>query len=322
MNGARRFLSISFALVVAGAVVSSAAVAQEARRGVMGSLALELNGSSVGFLRGAEGGDVRAEVITQAMGWFPKKQLAQPTVEDLKLELGPDMDKAVYDWIAASWKGNFSLANGAVMQVNYDSNVLARREFSSASVVGTTIPALDASSKDPGYLMLAIHPESVRMTKGGGTVSPTLGGRSRPWITSNFRVDIPGLDCSRIKKVGGFTVTIQPKGSIQFPNLKLTMAESSAESWIAWHKSFVVDGLNGDNSEKDGAIIFLAADMGTEIGRISLSHLGISSLTFDNPEGASNMIRTVTAELYCEGMAFQWTGGSGGNVLNTRTLIR
>src|SRR5262245_17717989 len=125
-------------------------------------------------------------------------------------------------------------------------------------------------------------------------------------MASNFRVEIPGLDCSRVRKVDSFTVKSYPNKNLDFPTLTLTLPES----WIAWHKSMVVDGMNGDSSEKNGAIVFLAADMSTEIGRVSLSNLGISSLKFDSPGGAS-MIRTVTAELYCEGMAFQWTGGSG-----------
>ena len=321
MNPSGRLPSVAF-LWISLLFATTASAALGERAGVTGSLALELNGSPVGYIRSAGGGDVRADVITDAMGAFPKKHLGAAKVADLRLELGPDMDKAVYDWVAASWSGKYSRSSGALLSVNFDSNVMARREFSNASLVETSIPDLDASSKDAGYVTVTLRPEMVRLSKGAGMVSPSLGGRARPWMVSNFRVEIPGLDCSKVKKVAGFTVKTDPDRAIVFPNIVLTFPESSADSWIEWHKYFVVDGLNGDGSEKNGAIVFLAGDMGTEIGRVALSNIGISSLRFDNPEGASNMIRTVTAELYCESMSFTWTGGSGGNVLNTRILIR
>ena len=237
MNRARRLASISFALAVTGAMFLSPSAAS-AQRAVSGAIALEVNGTQVGFLRSAEGGEVKGNVVSD-LGSL-KKHLGTTKVEDLSLELGPDMNKSIYDWVAMSWKGTSSPASGAVLLVNYDSNVMARREFSSATIGETTIPELDALSKEPGYVKVTLRPQSVRTVKGAGLVSPTLGGK-KAWLTSNFKVELPGLDCTKVRKVDGFTVKMNPT---QFPDLRLTLPESSAETWIAWKRENEIDHVN------------------------------------------------------------------------------
>jgi hypothetical protein len=295
---------------------------QELRRSVGGAVALEWNGSQVGFLRSAEGGDVEAEVMTTvSQGSFAKKQVSGIKINDLTLQIGPDMEKPIYEAIAASWQGTTSLANGAVLMVAYDSKVMSRREFSSAKIVATTFPALDGTSKEPAAMTVVLQPEGARVVKGAGTVQPTIGGNSKAWLPGNFRLEIPGLDCTHVRKIDGFTVKVGTK-SVEFPNLEVTLNESNAETWAAWLKSFVIDGNNGESAEKTGSIVFFGSDAQTELGRISLFNLGISGLKYDAVGAGAGPIRTVTAQLYCERMALQWTGGAGAGALQTRTLLR
>jgi hypothetical protein len=315
-------LALGITLVgVMAATVS--ANGQELRRSVGGAVALEWNGSQVGFLRGAEGGDVAAEVMTTvSQGSFAKKSVSGIKINDLTLQIGPDMDKPIYEAIAASWQGTTSLASGAVLMVAYDSKVMSRREFSSAKIVATTFPALDATSKEPAAMTVVLRPEGARVVKGAGTVQPTMGGNSKAWLPGNFRLEIPGLDCTHVRKIDALTVKMTPGKSVEFPNLEVTLNESNAETWAAWLKSFVIDGNNGESAEKTGSIVFFGSDAQTELGRISLYNLGISGLKYDALGAGAGPIRTVTAQLYCERMALQWTGGAGAGALQTRTLLR
>ena len=89
-------------------------------------------------------------------------------------------------------------------------------------------------------------------------------------------------------------------GRAEFPTLRVTLSQASAESWFDWHESFVVQGNNADNSERNGSLSFLSADLMTELTRIELYHLGIVRLT----PAPKNQIARVVAELYCEEMAF------------------
>ena len=72
------------------------------------------------------------------------------------------------------------------------------------------------------------------------------------FLPSNFRLQIDGLDCSKVTKIESFTVkqgvaskdigsardSQKEPGKLEFPNLKITMAEVAAQSFIDWHENF------------------------------------------------------------------------------------
>lgn len=69
---------------------------------------------------------------------------------------------------------------------------------------------VDASSKEPVYLTVKFQPELTRCKKGSGKVvaSPAITTtQQKIWTSSNFRLEISGLDCTKVKRVDSFTVT-------------------------------------------------------------------------------------------------------------------
>ena len=311
-------------LAVLGAVATAPARAQDLRRpAVAGTYALELNGSARGSLRSVRGGAINAPIVTQSVsGTFVKKHIGAPSYEDLVLEMGPGMDASVYEWIAGSWKGVPGSVQGAVVLANYNLEVVQRIEFE-GSIAETTIPALDASSKEPAWVTVAVRPESIKHAKGGGSApNPQLGGKQAIWQSSHFRMTLPGVDCSRVKKIDAFTITSKA-GVPQFPNLTVTIGSAGSESWAQWFQSFVVAGNNGDGQEKDGEIVFLAPDQQTELGRVRLIQEGIFGLEYENA-GAPEAMRSVKGSLYCERMEFEWKGGTAldSNPMKVRILSR
>ncbi len=69
-----------------------------------------------------------------------------------------------------------------------------------------------------------------------------------------------------------------------------------------WSDDFIAKGNNGDDREKNGAIVFLDASLKNELGRINLFNCGIAGLSPEPQVANSEAIRRVTAEVYCEQM--------------------
>jgi len=116
-----------------------------------------------------------------------------------------------------------------------------------------------------------------------------------------------GLDCTKVTKIDSFTVKqtlandnvghardVQSKpGRLDFPNLKISLSEASAQTWVDWHDDFVIKGNNGESSEKNGSLTFLSPNRTTELGRINFFNLGIFKLAFDESDAAPDAIKRV-----------------------------
>ena len=273
------------------------------------------NTSEISVLSGSDGGTIFADVISSSEAGlhFPRKHLGLPKYENFVILIGAAGSQGLFDWVAGSWGPNPEAKNGALLSVDANFKIRSEAEFSSALVVETSFPALDAASKEPGYISIHLRPEFIDLKPGAGTLSLQFA-KQNLWRTANFRLEIDGLDCTKVSKIDAFTVkrdvttvasgsggiSLVP-GNVGFPNLRITLANVSANPWHDWHKSFVVDGNNGDAFERNGTIRFLSNDLKKELSRIELHHLGIIRI---GPEPGGDQIARVTAELYCEEMQF------------------
>lgn len=335
MNGIRRFAPWTSAVPLCLLLlIPRPAASQDVRRAASaGAFALELQGAPVGFLHGASGGDAKATtVIGGGSGGFADKHPGQLQYSDLLLEVGTGMEPAVYAWIASAWEGKSTRMSGAVVLADYNFQVMARREFHDALLAETALPALDASSKDAAYITLRLAPASVRASKGGGSVPSALATKQRPWLASNFRLEIPGLDCTRVRRIEPFRVgtkiatdlrgadlrgSAEP-GALQVSDLVVTLPEAYADTWQDWMQSFLVDGKSDE--EKSGDLVLLGTDLQSEVARVHLSGLGIISATHP-PVETAGAIRNVVFTLYCERATLEWKGGTGA-VMNVRVFGR
>ncbi|HET7700516.1 MAG TPA: phage tail protein [Candidatus Limnocylindria bacterium] len=305
----------------AAALVPNAreATPADARTFVGGRFFFNLDGVKCGFLKSVEGGNTYADVVTQQVGatGFAKKHIGQPKYEDLTLQIGFSMSKAVYDWISATWNMNYMRKSGSIQAADYQGDVKATREFFNALITETGIPACDGSSKEPGYLRLRFAPEFARNSKTGGSLDSSTPKPQKTWLPSNFRLEIDGLDCTKVNKIDSFTVKqtvatddigetrdyLREPGKLEFPNLKITLAQASSQSWFDWFEEFVIKGNNVDSDEKSGRLVFLSADLKTELARITFFNMGIFKISQPS-QSSSDTIPRVTAELYVERMEF------------------
>jgi hypothetical protein len=196
---------------------------------------------------------------------------------------------------------------------------VSEREFTNALLVETTLPALDAGSKDAALITVKLAPEYTRLKQASGKASTFADNKAaKKWLASNFRFEMTGLDASKVSKIDSFTVRQVSRensvgemrdyqkvpGSIEFPNLRITLAASTAGSWENWHEDFVVNGNNGADKERNGAIVYLDPTRTAELGRVNLSNCGIFRLSAEKVEAGSEQLRRLVADLYCERMDF------------------
>jgi phage tail-like protein len=293
---------------------------------VAGHYQLELAGLAAGYLDSVEGGDATSDVVMERVGpdQIAHKHIAGVKYEDIALNCGPGMSKDLYDWIKAMIDRNFTRQNGAVVATDYNYKELTRVNFFNALLTEVGFPALDASSKDPAKLSIRFTPESTRHQRGGGTYA---GGQKVPfqkrWLSSNFRLQIDKLDCTRVNKIEALTVKQQlvahsvgasrdyqtEPSHLEISNLAVTLPEANAETFYNWHESFVIKGKNGPEEERSGTLEFLGNDLKEVLFTLELKNLGIFRLTPEKVEAGSENIRRVKAEMYCQEVAFGYMSG-------------
>jgi hypothetical protein len=280
-----------------------------------GRFHLELDGQPCGFLRSVEGGTVKAEVVTEPPGseHYLKKHLANVATEPIALSFDLSLAPSVYDWIADAWTGRQSPHSGRIVFSDATLKATKELEFQHALIESVTFPALDGASRDPGYLTAVIRPETARFQKASGDTKGAVASKSKQWLASNFRVDIDSLDGKHVSKVDAFRVdtavgaevgphrdaSVAPH--VDFPSLRVTVAETGAAAWQAWHQDFVVNGNCSDAEEKAGALVLLDPTM-KEFGRVELGGLGIYRLAPEKAEAGKEAVARLVAELYCERM--------------------
>jgi len=263
---------------------------------------LTLGGVVCGFVTSAEGGDISAPVIHEPGGAFVRKRLGPPAPTPIDLSFDLSLDKVVYEWIAQAWAGNATPRGGSLIELDPNNQARAELTFENAVVAASTVPAMDAASKTPCVLNVRLV---AAVTGRHAPSGPAVGVTAKPkkaWLPSNFRLELGDLDTKRVSKVEAFTVPTGEKGAVDFPDLRVELAETSSEKWTSWHEEFVVQGKNDDQHEKAGALVFLAPDQKAELGSVKLAGVGIYRLARPPAREGQEQVSRIQASLYCERM--------------------
>jgi len=340
-----RFLGTVGAAGVAGAAIAggawrtskagaAAAPGTGGRAFSAGHFALQLEGSKeIGFLRSVEGGNAVGEVRHEvgSASYYQKKHIGNVKYEEITAEFGMAMSKDVYDWISATLTGNRDQErkSGAIIAADFNFNAQARREFTDALITEVGFPALDASSKDAAFMTVKFAPEETVDKPASGKLSPESKKLQKQWLPSNFRFEVGDknlLPTGRVNKIEAITIkrtvvtdeigdTRDPQkepGKLEFPNLVFTLPEADAQPWLDYFEDFVIQGNNSDNDggEKRGRLTYLASNLKDELGRLDFFNLGIFKISTDKAEAASDTIKRVKVELYCERLEFMYLAGA------------
>jgi hypothetical protein len=281
-----------------------------------GSSLLELSGAFAGQLLSVEGGDAASDVIKEKLGSdsVVRKHLAGVRYTEIELECDAGMERTFFDWIRDTLSRKFTRKSGAISFPDLSDQAHSRVEFSDALLTGVSFPALNAESKDTVTMTVKLTPEFTRREKGSGPPkSPPVGPKGRAgWTAANFRLQIDGLDCRHVSKIEPLiftTVVAEKVGELRdyerepfqldVSDLVVTLPESEAASFYAWHDEFVIKGMNGPQYEKNGTLEFLSPNQKDALLTLQLKNLGIFRLESVKPS-ASVRIGRVRASMYCE----------------------
>jgi hypothetical protein len=267
-----------------------------------GRFMLVLDGVVAGFLRAVEGGAVTADVIVEdGNDFFTTKSLGDVRYEPVRLSVDFPLEKGVADWVRETWQGGEKRHDVSVVALDQALKPVSERQFVQSALAAVTIPPCDAATKESPPFVLELQP-SHTVTRKPSAQPAKVAAKQKQWLGSNFRLEIGGLDCSRVARIDALPVrrlTSERGAKLDFPPLRITLAEAGAQTWTAWHDAFVVR-RRARLQERSGKLTFLAPDLKGTLGELSFFGLGIYRLTpAPRPPGSDQAARLV-AELYCE----------------------
>lgn len=281
--------------------------AQKSRDLSSGRIGLEIEGQFVGWVKSADGGGPVADVVQEKAGGgqAPKKRLTGVRYDPIRVECYIDALPALADWLRGTQTQGKPRRNGALIFADFNYKAVTRLEFQNALLTEVGLPALDAASKDLALVSVTFQPEFTRSVDGRGAITAPPQGKTKIVLTSNFRLTIPGVDCSRVSKIsaityrqkvaagGAATYRELPQGgqAVEVSDMTLTVNESGTGPFSSWLQDFVVKGNNADSQEREGKLELLAPDLKEVLLTVNLKHLGIYRIADDKTSTVSLLVQ-------------------------------
>ncbi len=300
-----------------------AVTGEAAGRASGGAYALELDGVKIGWLSLAGGGGASGDVILEPTGpdRVVRKHLGGVKYNDIRLGIETGMSATVFQWIKAVLDRQPSRKSGAIISADVQHRERERLSFKDALIAEIGFPALDASSKDAGRIVLTLAPEFTKLTPTPShpvITGPTAAKTQKKWLVANFRLQIDGLDTSKINRIEALTIkqklvesavgelrSVRKEATtLEIPNLIVTLPVANGKTWVDWHQDFVINGNSSANKEKNGTLELLGSNLQDVLFTLTFRHLGITRLTRQMPASGEGVAR-VKAEMYCEEIAFE-----------------
>ena len=119
---------------------------------------------------------------------------------------------------------------------------------------------------------------------------------------SNFRVSLDGLDLDSVARVGPLTLRRPLAADAEIPDLELTLSEAGSASIADWHRTFVIDGDNGEKDEKSGSIALLDPALRDTLLQVDLSRCRHLRPRPHSGGRGTDAISRITTRMYCEEM--------------------
>ncbi len=289
-----------------------------------GRFTLELDDKKpVGFVTSIDGGHFKSDPVPSQVGEsnIITRYAGKPKYDDITITVGMAMSPAFWQWVKASLDNKPQRRSGAIVGYDFNNKERTRRTFKNALITEVGFPALDGASKTGALLTVKISPETLEFKDGDHStlqIDQALNEaqKQKRWLASNFKFALEkfkGDESLRNAKIEAFTVKqnvivnpVGPElesrkevGRLELPQLQVSFAETQMAKWHAWFDKTVV---KGSPEQTTGAITYLASDYTTELMRLELHNVGLSSLEIEKYEAGKEAISRVKATLWVETM--------------------
>jgi hypothetical protein len=281
-----------------------------------GAFALEIEGKIAGYIKKADLGKLKGEVVTNNLGAVnrQKKHVAKMSWDAMTFEVGVGMGKELMDWINSSFEMNHLRKNGAFLMFDHNYNMMRRCDFTDAHITEITIPACDAKGKDGMYFSIKIQPETVRFTDGGGKINPVVGEHQKLHANTNFRFDAAGWPNKHISKIdslkwtckvtedahGEFIESQYLPTAVEVGDLTLVNASQDQKPWFEKAKAFLIDGQRAESDEMAWGLDILGPDAKTAISTIHFENVGFKEFNFEDSEANKDAASKFKVVMYVE----------------------
>jgi hypothetical protein len=290
-----------------------------------GHFALDIMGVNAGSLKKFDGLQMEADIVSNDLGPanIQKKHVANIRWTPAKASIGIDIGKEMYTIIQRAFQAQQKPFDGALHVADSNYKIQSSLNFTDAIMTSVTFPKMDGSSKDAAYFDFEWEAEMVRWLMGDNSdIRRPIAAEQKAWLRSNFRFEMGGLPCNRVATIDSFTwkcaVVRDPIGEptrrpakVTVPNITVEVSMADYDAWFQAAKKWFIDGDHEAKDEMSGAIVFLAPDMKTEIGRVTLKNCGFARFTHGTFEANSERVARFSCEFYVEAMEFAIKYGEG-----------
>ncbi len=275
---------------------------------------LSVKGSDVNFPKAVTGGAIFAGVQRPTASHRGKNiEGGGYEVEDTIISIGFDESPDLYDWIKAASENGGSPRSCFLTVYDQNRQPKEKTELRNTIISEISVPACDTyASQEPAYLSVSLSPQkAVNVPNPAPWPSGANTPTQRMWIPSNFKLEIAGLDCTKVTRIESFSIkqlrNALGNPALEVSNLRVTVPESAGQTWKAWCNDFLVLGHNAESNEKSGTLTLLAGNGADACFQVKFINLGLSRFGKD-PANAANYV----ADLFCDSMRFQYIASQGG----------
>lgn len=287
---------------VTAAPGTSVAAAKSARPDLAAAqTVLELASGSTqasGRVASLEGGEPFADLVEQAGPGGVDLRPGPVRYADIVAKVGlTEFGKLLGQWAS----GQQGPLEGRIVGADFASKVQYYRSFPQAQLAEVGFPAFDGASKESGHLQLRLVPVSTKLEAPtpGANVPWTTGHKPKTWLTSNFRLDIPGLATSKVSRIEPFKLAVKTSGGATYvggTRLTVTFAAKDAATWLEWQDQFFA---SGGSAERTLELKLLDPSLKDTLLTLKGSGVGLLSLAVPG-EGYTEKLPRMRAELYVE----------------------
>lgn len=287
-----------------------------------GRFVLDINGEMAGIIKSFSGFDYQKDAIVHDLGGDigQMKSVGNLKYTPAKFQVGMGMGKELYQWIKSAFDKNVQTKSGTFTAGDFNYKATSAIDFQDALITSVVVPALDATSKEQGYLTVSADAERVRHLKGNGAdIRGKIGVKQKAWTLSNFRFtmgDLPTARTSKIEsielkcaviedRIGSNREPTKHAAKVTIPDITFEISAADLDPWAKKAEDWFVAGNCEAAHEMQGSIEFLDPTLTKVIGSIELKNCGLLGFVMPESKANAESVKRFQVKCYVEGMVFE-----------------